>query len=106
MEAHEPLGPVRPRGEAGDRDRRGVRVISGKDGEEMLKLAEQEKFEFVQVGKLGKYAKNDTYIDHLRRRSFVVQRSGARLRHDRRRQGGAVATGAKHRLPPQPADRE
>lgn len=36
--------------------------ISGKDGEEMLKLAEQEAFEFVPVSKLGKYTKNDTYI--------------------------------------------
>jgi phosphomannomutase len=36
--------------------------ISGKDGEEVLHLAENEAFEFAQVTKLGTYTKNDTYL--------------------------------------------
>lgn len=36
--------------------------ISAKDSEEVLQLAEQEKFEFAPVAKLGKYEQNDTYI--------------------------------------------
>ena len=36
--------------------------ISGKDGEELLKLAEKEAFEFAPVAKLGKYQKNDEYL--------------------------------------------
>lgn len=36
--------------------------ISGKDGEEMLKLVEKESFDFSQVGKLGTYRKDDSYI--------------------------------------------
>lgn len=36
--------------------------ISAKDGEELLKLAEKEAFEFAVVAKLGKYEKNDTYL--------------------------------------------
>lgn len=36
--------------------------ISASDGEEMLKLAETESFEFVSVSKLGSYRKDDTYI--------------------------------------------
>ena len=36
--------------------------ISGQDGEELLKLAEKEAFEFAPVAKLGKYEKNDTYL--------------------------------------------
>ncbi len=36
--------------------------ISGKDGEDMLKIAEKEAFEFAPVAKLGKYEKNDTYL--------------------------------------------
>jgi phosphomannomutase len=36
--------------------------ISGKDGEELLKLAEKEAFEFAPVSKLGKYQKNDQYL--------------------------------------------
>ena len=36
--------------------------ISGKDGEEVLRIAENEDFEFAQVTKLGKYEKNNTYI--------------------------------------------
>lgn len=36
--------------------------ISAKDGEEMLKIAEKESFEFVPVNKLGSYRKDDTYI--------------------------------------------
>jgi phosphomannomutase len=36
--------------------------ISGKDGEELLKLAEKEAFEFAPVAKLGKYQKNDQYL--------------------------------------------
>lgn len=36
--------------------------ISGKDGEEMLAIAEKESFEFAQVGKLGTYEKNTKYI--------------------------------------------
>lgn len=36
--------------------------ISGKDGEEVLKLAESEDFEFAQVTKLGKYEKGEGYI--------------------------------------------
>lgn len=37
--------------------------ISGKDGEELLKLAEMEAFEFAPVAKLGKYEKNDSYLE-------------------------------------------
>ena len=36
--------------------------ISGKDGEEMLKIAEKEDFDFSQVNKLGKYEKKEGYI--------------------------------------------
>jgi phosphomannomutase len=36
--------------------------ISGKDGEEVLMLAESEDFDFAAVSKLGKYEKNDSYI--------------------------------------------
>lgn len=36
--------------------------ISAKDGEEILRIAEAEEFDFVPVTKLGKYRKNDTYI--------------------------------------------
>lgn len=36
--------------------------ISGKDGEDLLKLAETEAFEFAPVSKLGKHEKNDTYL--------------------------------------------
>ncbi|MDH4092419.1 MAG: phosphoglucosamine mutase [Cyclobacteriaceae bacterium] len=36
--------------------------ISGKDGEEMLQIAETESFEFAPVSKLGKYQKNEEYI--------------------------------------------
>ncbi|RAW02771.1 phosphoglucosamine mutase [Pseudochryseolinea flava] len=36
--------------------------ISGKDGEEVLRIAEQEEFDFAPVTKLGKYEKNDTYL--------------------------------------------
>ena len=36
--------------------------ISGKDGEEMLKIAEKEAFDFAPVAKLGKYEKNDEYL--------------------------------------------
>ena len=36
--------------------------ISGKDGEEVLKIAEAEAFDFVQVTKLGHYQKKDGYI--------------------------------------------
>jgi phosphomannomutase len=36
--------------------------ISGKDGEEVLKIAESEQFDFVQVTKLGGYERRDDYI--------------------------------------------
>lgn len=36
--------------------------ISGDDGAVVLKLAEQEAFDFAEVTKLGKYTHNDTYI--------------------------------------------
>jgi phosphomannomutase len=36
--------------------------ISGKDGEEVLRIAESEDFTFEQVTKLGQYEKNDTYL--------------------------------------------
>jgi phosphomannomutase len=36
--------------------------ISGKDGEEVLALAEAEDFEFAHVGKLGRYEKKEGYI--------------------------------------------
>lgn len=36
--------------------------ISGKDGEELLAIAEKEEFEFAAVTKLGKYEKNEGYI--------------------------------------------
>ncbi|HEY5745746.1 MAG TPA: phosphoglucosamine mutase [Chryseolinea sp.] len=36
--------------------------ISGADGEAMLKIAENEDFDFAPVGKLGQYTKNDTYL--------------------------------------------
>lgn len=37
--------------------------ISGKDGEEVLKLAEEEAFDFAQVTKLGRYQKKEGYIE-------------------------------------------
>ena len=61
--------------------------ISASDGEELLKLAEQEAFEFAPVAKLGKYQKNDDYlqkhidailelplvdVDAIRKRGFKV----------------------------------
>lgn len=36
--------------------------ISGEDGEEVLRIAEGEEFEFAQVTKLGKYEKKEGYI--------------------------------------------
>jgi phosphomannomutase len=36
--------------------------ISGKDGEEVLRIAETEAFEFAPITKLGSYEKNDTYL--------------------------------------------
>ncbi|MEJ7645931.1 MAG: phosphoglucosamine mutase [Chryseolinea sp.] len=36
--------------------------ISAMDGEEMLNIAEKELFDFVPVAKLGKYRKDDSYI--------------------------------------------
>ncbi|NBP69325.1 MAG: phosphoglucosamine mutase [Cytophagia bacterium] len=36
--------------------------ISGDDGAAVLKLAEQEAFDFAEVTKLGKYTQNDAYI--------------------------------------------
>lgn len=36
--------------------------ISGEDGAVVLKLAEQENFDFAEVTKLGKYTRNDSYI--------------------------------------------
>lgn len=36
--------------------------ISGKDGEEVLRIAEKEEFDFAPVTKLGNYSRNDTYI--------------------------------------------
>lgn len=36
--------------------------ISGKDGEEVLRIAEAEEFDFAQVTKLGKYERKDDYI--------------------------------------------
>lgn len=36
--------------------------ISGKDGEDILKIAEKEAFEFAPVARLGKYQKNDQYL--------------------------------------------
>lgn len=36
--------------------------ISGPDGEEVLRIAEEEAFDFAQVTKLGKYEKKDGYI--------------------------------------------
>ena len=36
--------------------------ISGTDGEELLMLADKEAFEFAPVSKLGKYQKNDDYL--------------------------------------------
>jgi phosphomannomutase len=36
--------------------------ISGKDGEELLKIAEAGNFDFAPVDKLGKFSVNDTYI--------------------------------------------
>jgi phosphomannomutase len=36
--------------------------ISGREGEEILRLAEAEEFDFAQVTKLGKYEKKDGYI--------------------------------------------
>lgn len=37
--------------------------ISGKDGEEVLDIADREDFDFAQVTKLGKYQKKDGYIE-------------------------------------------
>jgi phosphomannomutase len=36
--------------------------ISGKDGEEVLRIAEKEEFNFAPVTKLGLYSKDDTYL--------------------------------------------
>lgn len=36
--------------------------ISGKEGEEVLKIAAKEEFDFAPVTKLGNYTKNDTYL--------------------------------------------
>ncbi|HYG03350.1 MAG TPA: phosphoglucosamine mutase, partial [Chryseosolibacter sp.] len=36
--------------------------ISGKDGEEVLAIAEKEAFDFAPVTKLGKYEKNNDYL--------------------------------------------
>lgn len=36
--------------------------ISGKDGEEVLRIASREDFDFAPVEKLGKYSLNDTYV--------------------------------------------
>lgn len=36
--------------------------ISGSDGEEVLRLAETEEFDFTPIEKLGRYATDDTYI--------------------------------------------
>ncbi len=36
--------------------------ISGADGEEILRIAEAEDFDFAAIGKLGKYEKKDGYI--------------------------------------------
>jgi phosphomannomutase len=36
--------------------------ISGKDGEEVLRIASLEEFDFAPVEKLGKYSFNDTYL--------------------------------------------
>ncbi len=36
--------------------------ISAEDGAEVLRLAEQESFDFALVSKLGRYEKNDTYL--------------------------------------------
>lgn len=36
--------------------------ISGADGEEVLKIAEQESFDFAEVDDLGKVTKDDTYL--------------------------------------------
>lgn len=37
--------------------------LSGKDGEQILKIAEANDFDFAEVDDLGKNTKNDTYID-------------------------------------------
>ena len=37
--------------------------ISASEGEELLKIADNEDFEFSEIDKLGSYVKNDTYID-------------------------------------------
>lgn len=37
--------------------------ISGKDGEEVLTLANDQNFSFAEVDALGKYTQNDTYVD-------------------------------------------
>jgi len=37
--------------------------ISGAEGEELLKIAEEESFEFAEIDNLGTYKKDDTYID-------------------------------------------
>lgn len=37
--------------------------VSGLDGEEILKIAEDQDFDFAEVKKLGAYAEDDTYID-------------------------------------------
>ena len=36
--------------------------ISGADGEEVLKIADQEDFDFAPVTRIGKYERNDSYI--------------------------------------------
>jgi phosphomannomutase len=38
--------------------------ISGEDGQKIIDFAQQEKFEYVEVKRLGKYQQNDTYLDY------------------------------------------
>ena len=38
--------------------------ISGQDGEEVLRIAENQSFTFAEVKKLGGYEENDTYLDY------------------------------------------
>ena len=37
--------------------------ISASEGEDLLKIAESEAFQFAEIDKLGKYTKDDSYID-------------------------------------------
>lgn len=73
--------------------------ISSKDGEEMLKIADKEDFDFAQVKQLGKYEKKDGYIqkhiDQILKLPLVdvtaIQNRGFRVVVDAVNSSGGIA---------------